>query len=475
MGSSRAFVKAGPAKASVQESLNPRLLAQSPASHSFRLTVVRKLHDEIGRLNRENQGASDISSRTKDLSQQDMMKLGDWKKTLEMQGSTQSRKPDKPLDPSSIGTGLKTQEELLVLRQLLLSLKGLDQHGFVITRPTSDEIEAARKGVEASKGFEQCDRCKTRFQVYPGRREDGLLASGGQCRYHHGKPFLPARDRDDRMKGHVDKKYSCCNESIGGTSGCTVAESHVVKFTDVKRLASILQFEETPTNVDVPLDRALSLDCEMCYTVHGLELVRMTATAWPSREEMIDVLVRPMGEILDLNSRFSGVWPEQLAEAKAFDRSSSASSGSDLRIVGSPAAARALLFEQLSPSTPLIGHGLENDLNATRIIHPTIIDSALLPSFRHPRGLPFRHGLKMLVSRHLGRDIQSNGGCQGDGRSGRDDGRTGGGHDSREDARAAGDLVRWAVAERWRNLKRDGWIFRDGSLVSPRKHVGTAA
>jgi hypothetical protein len=41
----------------------------------------------------------------------------------------------------------------------------------------------------------------------------------------------------------------------------------------------------------------------------------------------------------------------------------------------SPEVARELLFSLISPDTLLIGHGIENDLNAVRIAHPTIIDT----------------------------------------------------------------------------------------------------
>ncbi len=53
----------------------------------------------------------------------------------------------------------------------------------------------------------------------------------------------------------------------------------------------------------------------MCYTVRGMELVRLTATSWPDGKELLDVLVHPVGEILDLNSRYSGVSPEDIVNA----------------------------------------------------------------------------------------------------------------------------------------------------------------
>ena len=194
----------------------------------------------------------------------------------------------------------------------------------------------------------------------------------------------------------------------------------------------------------------------MGYTTMGLELIRLTATAWPNGEELLDVLVRPLGEVLDLNSRFSGVWPKDYANALSYGSTSmdeqKASNESEhrLRIVDSPSIARDLLFEHLTPETPLIGHALDNDLNATRIVHPSIVDTVLL--FPHPRGLPVRFGLKALMKKHLDRDIQM-GGDQG--------------HDSKEDARAAGHLVRLKVSEMWKSMKRDGWTVRKREFFPP--------
>ena len=204
----------------------------------------------------------------------------------------------------------------------------------------------------------------------------------------------------------------------------------------------------------------------MGYTTLGMELIRLTATSWPDGEELLDVLVRPIGEILDLNSRFSGVWPEHYNNAVPHDATaqdrvcSEAGEASEtrLRLVSSPIIARELLFQHLTPKTPLIAHAAENDLNATRIIHPSLIDTVLL--FPHPRGLPIRYGLKMLMKRHLDKNIQM-GGAQG--------------HDSKEDARATGELVRLKVAEMWKVMMREGWAVKDGVFYPPLPAGSTAS
>jgi hypothetical protein len=212
----------------------------------------------------------------------------------------------------------------------------------------------------------------------------------------------------------------------------------------------------------------------MGYTVRGMELIRLTATSWPDGKELLDVLVRPVGEILDLNSRFSGVWPEDIvnaepwsAEKKAQDQAQKqegeeVSEGQEvgskkrkkMQIVSSPIVARGLLFSLISPDTPVIGHGLENDLNAVRIIHPTLIDSILL--YPHRRGLPMRYGLKMLMETQLNKAIQ----VEVEGKAM--------GHDSAEDARAAGELVRLKVQEKWSTMRGQGWSLVDGQFVPPK-------
>jgi len=495
-------VKAGPKK----ELLHPRTLERSPAPLVLRLKLLRALHEQYARLNSELAKDANDDEEALVLSDQEVitraldleaeaaiqpsiysnvvknkimvhkrMTVSQWKEerakeiarakaesATNLSGTPKSR-PTEP--PKVIETGLKPEEEQALLPRLYTPINNLSQYGYVSTIPTQPEIEVANRGIEAAKGWEVCDRCKSRFQVFPGRREeDGALASGGPCTYHYGKPILSERSAVD-PKSRRERKYSCCNQSIGDSPGCTKAENHVFKITEVKRLAAVCNFSITPENTScMASEKPVCIDGEMGYTVNGLELIRLTATLWPNYEELLDVLVRPFGEILDLNSRYSGIWPKDMAEAIPWDPSSEMLPATNniisagkrkLRIVSSPAAARALLCSYLSPRTPLIGHGLENDLNATRLIHPTIIDTALL--FPHKAGLPYRNGLKALMHTHLNRQIQVVVAGQIVG------------HDSKEDANAAGDLVRFQLCREWEKMQREGWLLKDGAFVPPGK------
>jgi RNA exonuclease 1 len=88
------------------------------------------------------------------------------------------------------------------------------------------------------------------------------------------------------------------------------------------------------------------------------------------------------------------------------------------------------LVEILHPRSILIGHSLNSDLNALKITHPFILDTAIL--YPHPRGPPLKSSLKWLAQRYLNREIQKGHGTSG----------PGAGHDSIEDAKTCLDLVK---------------------------------
>jgi hypothetical protein len=473
----------------VPESLNPRIVPKSPGKYDFRSTAIQKMHSQHQRFYEEHVRSAEPQYASLILSPLDLIKLAleeeekyargnaavynnvirttlmslikmdveTWRKyVLENMPWLIPIKLAAP-SPKSCEAGLTESQQLAILHRLQAQDSQMDSVGYVRTEPSEEDIGSAIRGSQAAQGWEVCERCQSRFQVFPGRREeDGALTTGGPCRYHWGKLFMSQKDAIQKASGHSERTYTCCNEAIGVSSGCTKAERHVFKISGVKRLASILQFEHTPENDNAKNDEGVCIDCEMGYTVYGLELIRLTATSWPSGEEMIDVLVRPVGEVLDLNTRFSGVIPLDLANAVPYQPGDATNSSTDrskaLQLVSSPAAARDLLCTRINPKTFIIGHALENDLSVLRLIHCCIIDTAFL--FPHPRPLPIRNSLKYLMSKFLDKNIQVNDAGQG--------------HDSKEDARAAGELVSWKVAKEWKNLERLGWtIGADGKLVPP--------
>lgn len=463
-----------PSKEVTTESLNPRMIPNPPASHAIRIKLLVLLHQNITKLNNQTKLSNNPSNASLILSSQQLttealnievsvaeenplvyqnvmkQRIMKYKKMTQKEwiteraaGNSTKGAPELKPDPG-IRTGLSLKDELAFLPQMYADQTMLSAFGYITSAPTQQEIDAAVQGVEAAHNWEVCAHCETRFQVFPGRRpEDGVLTTRGRCRYHDG----PFTNLNSGAEG-----FSCCFRTERA-NGCVDKDTHVFKVSDPKRLAAIMPFLETPENPARLCEEAVAFDCEMGYTTLGLELIRLTAISWPTGASLIDVLVRPLGEILDLNTKFSGVSQPQYAKAlkatllgSADYRPDTSGDEKELRMMESPAEARALLFKYITPTTPLIGHALENDLKAIRIIHPCIVDTVDL--YPHRRGLPYRNRLRMLTEKVLQRNIQ----CSSDG------------HDSHEDARAAGDLVKAKIRDVVRIWKINGDKFGDGNF-----------
>lgn len=472
------------------ETLNPRHLQKAPAAYNIRLQLLKLLHQQFVRL---NEGVSKLSTKhpeikdlvlsgqeliwmaldreqhiaihkssiygniiKQDVVRHKRMSVDDWvKQRKEATEKKPAEKPPAHGPPVVIATGLSAEQEVEVLkRRLVTPIAGLAAYGYVPIPPTDDQIAEAKAAVQMSQNWEKCDRCTVRFQVFPGRNiETGELASGGQCTHHPGKQYLPDRPKGDFT--HIPKRYRCCQQDVGESPGCAKGSNHVWKTSDSKRLATLWNYAATPPNMNPDAAKAVCFDCEMGYTVYGMELIRLTVTSWPDGAELLDVLVQPLGEILDLNSQYSGVFPEDLARAVSWSRdwkppAQKPGERKILQKVSSPEVARELFFSLISPETVLIGHGLENDLNAMRMVHPKLVDTILV--YPHKRGLPIRNGLKALMELHLNRRIQMQGAE---------------GHDSAEDARAAGELALLKVQKEWSSMQSHGWKIIDGILREP--------
>ncbi|OTA24060.1 hypothetical protein BTJ68_13374 [Hortaea werneckii EXF-2000] len=501
-------------------SLNPRLIANDPVGHASRTRYLKLLHEMMANLNKA------LHERTKTvhfkdaflLSENEIIllaveeeekiatvngkvyanviknRIGAYKKMTNDSwiehlksiplvqsklGTVQKQGPGQPDRAKPVETGLTPEEELAILPHLVVKDQTpLAQFDYVPTPPTAEQAAEAAAAVEASKNYEVCERCSARFQIFPHRNDEGQVTTNGPCRHHPLRKAYPQRTKADT--GPKEPYHPCC-QALVGSLGCTETEHHVFKASTPARMAAVLPFISTPENDEPRKSKsgqkvgAVAFDCEMGHTTLGMEVIRVTAVVWPTGEELLDILVRPLGIVLDLNSRFSGVFPEDITSAIPYspttDQSNhtspqnsdpNLSSPQPLPIVPSPQEARTHLLTYLTPSTPLIGHAIENDLSAIRLCHPTIIDTVLC--FPHPRrGLPMRLGLRHLAEKFLQRAIQQGGPERG--------------HDSLEDARATGDLVRVRVREVWRRLRgRVGglelWGGGEFGLVGPDNEEG---
>ncbi|XP_049765354.1 uncharacterized protein LOC126094812 isoform X2 [Schistocerca cancellata] len=256
----------------------------------------------------------------------------------------------------------------------------------------------------------KCVRCGRGFFV----TEDGEYLTQEHCLYHWGKlqRVVSSSSMSLRME------YSCCH-SKPSSKGCTTAKLHVWNGVGVGINGPFDSYVRTRPRRTHPPDGnygVYALDCEMCYTTRGLELTKVTVVA-PDGRLVYDCLVRPENYIIDYNTRFSGI------TARDLNRRGATKSLKDVQND---------LMGFINADTILVGHGLENDLRALRIIHSTVIDTSVV--FPHYYGLPYRRSLKSLVGCLLKRDIQQDSS----------------GHDSFEDARASIELMLWKVRKDFR-------------------------
>lgn len=160
--------------------------------------------------------------------------------------------------------------------------------------------------------------------------------------------------------------------------------------------------------------KILSMDCEMCITSPAgqtpqvFSLTRVSLIDWDGKI-VLDEYVKPADPITDYLTPYSGITPATLEG-----------------VITTLDDIQKKLLSIFTPQTILIGHSLNSDLNALKLTHPYIIDTALL--FPHPRGPPLKSSLKWLSQKYLSREIQKGHGSTG--------------HDSIEDARACLDLVK---------------------------------
>ncbi|QLG74527.1 hypothetical protein HG535_0G04100 [Zygotorulaspora mrakii] len=280
--------------------------------------------------------------------------------------------------PSNI-TKLNAMEKL---KAVIIDTEVLKKNGYIIGKETTED--------PADLIYTTCIRCNTKF-------EKAKIMENAFCRYHISK-----KQFDKVSKTY---QYPCCGETTVSTSflrlGCQTQNHHVFRSETYEELSTISKFISTDNYSGE--ENVLALDCEMAFTSLGYEMIRLTIVDFFTSKTLFDEIIRPIGEVIDLNSQFSGV--HEICESNSMSYHE---------------AMRKVVSEKLiNKNTILIGHGLENDLNVMRIVHKKIIDTAILYS----KGR-YKSSLKNFAFEFLSREIQN------------------GEHDSSEDAIATMDVVK---------------------------------
>jgi len=366
----------------------PAALTNSPAPYQQRVQFLNVLRDKLQEKGVEIDDASDRAVKLEAEVAERTTKF-----TYPMGIRTTVR---EILTGALFDSDQQPQNERQILNTELVNLlvprSRLEKHGYVMEIPDKGELD--------SRATVNCSRCSTTFPIF--HRQPPTA----RCDFH-----LMKREYDPNIKRRSNF-FPCCNQSLEESSGCEHRDFHVFKLEQPSLMQAMQPFVRIPdqkSSNKMPL-YACGIDCEMAWTTKGFELIRVTVVDYESRMKKYDRLVWPKGEILDLNTRFSGI--------SDMNTGIIAEDG-ELRLPVNWDVLYSELFDIISNKTILIGHGLENDLNVLRLTHDRIVDTAILL----PRNKTRTHALKDLAWEFLGRTIQT------------------GEHDSMEDALAAIDII----------------------------------
>ncbi|XP_055017516.1 RNA exonuclease 1 homolog isoform X2 [Boleophthalmus pectinirostris] len=318
--------------------------------------------------------------------------------------TSQKTKGHIPLNRSMLnGKGVVMLYECL--KDYVLTEEMLIERNFPLQnpeKPGSAILFADNKKSTSYSLRKLCCRCGATYSV----SRTGKHTRKEECTYHYGKGV------ENKVPGGVETRYSCC-QGVMGSPGCQVFKLHVCNSLSMDGFVSTARRD--PADKSCP--GVFSLNCEMCYTIYGLELSRVTVVN-TSLQIVYDTFVRPNNEVIDYNTRFTGISQEDVE-----------------RHSHSLKEVQDALLSFISADTILIGHSLETDLCVLKLLHGTVVDTSVV--FPHRLGSPHILSLHNLTAEYLRKIIQESV-C---------------GHDTAEDAVACMELMIWKAKED-RKLKK---------------------
>ncbi|XP_054280201.1 RNA exonuclease 1 homolog isoform X2 [Macrosteles quadrilineatus] len=283
------------------------------------------------------------------------------------------------------------------LKKFLLTEEQLEAEGYprkkasstsgkVIAYINPESINRWKKaqGVPPTGEF-TCNNCSKFYSV----DEEGLSLKRFDCSYHAKKAWMTSKEKS----GLLGKKARCCGNDIDNP--CMSSEFHSTETRDMQNLDGYVETLEPRGKMPVGGWGVFAMDCEMYWSTRGSELGRVTVVNAELRT-VYDTFVKPEFPVTDYCTRMSGLTKENLGKAKK-----------------SFSEVQADMSKLFNNKTILIGHSLENDLKALQIVHPTVVDTAVVFKKSDDK----KQALKVLASELLSEAIQNEDG-----------------HDSAEDA-----------------------------------------
>lgn len=225
------------------------------------------------------------------------------------------------------------EESFLQVRDKTLTEEELTENPYI-----EDEITPVRSSVRNPSEVRRCVRCKTNFT----KTTNGEIA----CSYHPEK--LVWADNSSR--------YPCCN-SLPTDNGCIINKFHI--YEDLTRGVNGPFYGFLSTRPTKRRERIFAMDCEMIFTDRGKELARVSIVDVFGRVKC-DFFVRPEGIVLDLFTHKSGITNDNIEVGVPFFE------------------AQKRVLNIIKSQDILIGHSLENDLLALKIVHRRVVDTSVL-------------------------------------------------------------------------------------------------
>ncbi|KOB69949.1 putative transcription elongation factor B polypeptide 3 binding protein 1 isoform 1 [Operophtera brumata] len=373
------------ARAQHEELNTSKKCSTVPIYKNSAVLAVSRLRKELVECNGVKKSANDCSTLKPDSSLK-AMNSGSW--------SIES-KNRKVYDNSHEFNGAKFYENI---QKWVLTEEQLQENSFPRPHESGKKGRAIIYGQNRQnppKGYiRTCCRCKKEYTV----DKKGFPVVKEECIYHPNRKY--------RVRGEA--RYQCCSQD-GTSDGCCVAPNHVYEYVDFENLKGYVK--TLPPERQMDDYGVYSLDCEMCYTTNGLDLTRVTVIN-SACKVVYETLIKPLHPIIDYNTRYSGITEEQMCHVKT-----------------SLLEVQATLLAMFSSKTILVGHSLESDFKALKLIHDTVIDTSVL--FPHKMGPPFKRALRNLSSEYLKKIIQN----------------SVDGHDSAEDAMVCMELLQYKLKE----------------------------